>query len=215
MAAEPLNRRVLAQLRQSIARNPHAPAARTVRTLLDEIDRLNERSPLELAAPADDCPLTARQLQVLIGTANGQECPEIARHLGLSPKTVRKYRIVAMQHLGVRTAAQAVAVCLVRGWFPTGTVRLPETPRPMSPVKVRNTYRERADVLREAPGEWGTVAVYDRPNTARQSAYRLRTGAFKAFRPEGAWEAKAFTEDGTHGVRARFVGTAAGSGSPR
>ncbi|WP_435251655.1 response regulator transcription factor [Streptomyces tendae] len=215
MAAEPLNRRVLAQLRQSIERNPHAPAARTVRMLLDEIDRLNERSPLELAAPADDCPLTARQLQVLIGTANGQECPQIARHLGLSPKTVRKYRIVAMQHLGVRTAAQAVAVCLVRGWFPNGTVRLPTIPPRISPVDARNTYRERADLLRESPGEWGTVAVYDRPNTARTSAHRLRTGAFKAFRPEGAWEAKAFTEDGTHGVRARYVGTATASGGPR
>ncbi|MFD4343468.1 response regulator transcription factor [Streptomyces coelicoflavus] len=215
MAAEPLNRRVLAQLRQGIERNPQAPAACTVRMLLEEIDRLNGRSPLELPAPADDCPLTRRQLQVLLGTANGQECPEIGRHLNLSPKTVRKYRVIAMQHLGVRTAAQAVAVCLMRGWFPSGTVHLPEMEQRISPVEARNTYRERAELLRESPGEWGTVAIYDRSATARQSAHRLRTGAFKAFRPEGAWEAKAFSQEGAHSVQARYVGTATVSGSPR
>jgi DNA-binding CsgD family transcriptional regulator len=207
MTGEALSPRLLAQLRTATERNPSAPAAHTVRLLLAEIDRLNTSPPIELMEPAHDCPLTRRQLQILLGTANGKECPAIARDLVLSPKTVRKYRAIAMRRLGVRTPAQAVAVCLIRGWFPRGSVPVPDLPHRPSPVKVRNTYRERAALLRETPGEWGVVAVYDSGPTARQSAYRLRSGAFKAFRPAGAWDAEAFTEDGEHAVRARYLGT--------
>ncbi|MFC5635906.1 helix-turn-helix transcriptional regulator [Streptomyces bullii] len=214
MASEALSPRLLAQLRAATERSPGAPAARTVRLLLDEIDRLNGevdqlRSSPALAQwePDAECPLSQRHLQVIIGTARGQECPGIARDMGLSAKTVNKYRQIAMHRLGVRTAAQAVAVCLLRGWLPRAALRVPEVPHRTSPVKIRNTYRERAALLRETPGEWGIVAVYDSGPTARQSAYRLRTGAFKAFRPPGMWEAEAFTEDGEHRVRARYLGT--------
>lgn len=206
MATE-LSPRLLAHLRQSIERRPGAPAARTIRMLLDEIDRLKTRPELEAVDTEADCPLTQRQLQILVGTANGLECPAIARELSLCAQTVVKHRQAAMRRLQVRTPAQAVAVCIIRGWLPTGLVQLPEVLPKLSAAGARNAYRERAAQLRQTPGQWGTVAVYNSGSSARQSAHRLRTGAFTAFRPAGAWESQAFTEDGVHGVRARYIGT--------
>lgn len=207
VAADQLSPRVLAQLRQGVERHPHAPAAKTVLMLLDEIDRLKTSPALDLLQPTADCPLTPVQLRIVAHTANGKECPEIGRELSLSPKTVRKYRIIAMQRLGVATAPQAVAVCLLRGWLPSAAVPLPDVPPGLSGARGRNAYRRRAEHLRERPGEWGTVATYYSPGAAKQSAYRLRCGAFTAFRPVGAWEAVASTREGVYIVRARYVGT--------
>ncbi|WP_158692790.1 response regulator transcription factor [Streptomyces roseochromogenus] len=207
MTAEPLGPLALARIRTSVKRNPDHPAARTIQLLLDEIDRL--KSPVALAEwhPDAECPLTRRQLEILARTANGETCEQIGPQIGIDPKSVRKHRQAIMRRLSVRSTPSAVAVCLVNGWIPDGVLHLPRHQRRMSTVVARNTYRERAAVLRQTPGEWGTVAVYDSGATARQSAYRLRTGAFVAFRPAGKWEAEAFTSDGVHGVRARFTGT--------
>lgn len=207
MAAKPLSPLALARIRASVQRNPGVPAARTVQLLLDEIDRLKSPQMLAEWEPEVECPLTRRQLQVLVRTANGDNCETIGPQLGIHPASVRKHRQVIMRRLGVSSATAAVVVCLTNGWFPAGALRLPDLPRRLSPIAVRNTYRERAALLRKTPGEWGTVAVYDSGAAARQSAYRLRTGAFKAFRPPGAWEAESFTDDGVHGVRARFLST--------
>ncbi|MFE6362909.1 response regulator transcription factor [Streptomyces sp. NPDC057806] len=207
MTGKPISPLVLARIRASVQRNPQAPAARTVQLLLDEIDRLNSPQRLAQWEPETDCPLTRRQLEVIIRTANGDNCEQIGPQLGIDPKSVRKHRQVIMRRLGVPSTAAAVAVCLLHGWVPNGALNLPEHPRRVSAIVARNTYRERAAVLRETPGEWGTVATYSGGPAARQSAYRLRTGAFKAFRPAGLWEAEAFTtSDGEHGVRARYVG---------
>ncbi|MGV4984572.1 response regulator transcription factor [Streptomyces sp. NRAIS4] len=204
--AEPLSPLALARVSASVQRNQGNPAARTVQLLLDEIDRLKSPQALADWDPGVECPLPRRQLEVLLRMANGDNTSEIAKALGIDAKTVRKHRARAMARLGVRSSTAAVVVCLTQGWFPAGAVALPEPRRHPSPVMVANTYRERAAVLRETPGEWGTVATYDSGPTARQSALRLRSGAFKAFSPAGAWEAEAFTEDGAHGVRARFIG---------
>lgn len=205
---------MLARIRASAERNPGTPAARTVQLLLDEIDRLTTeigrlKSPQMLADwdPDAECPLTRRQLQVLVHTANGDNCKVIGPQLGIDPNAVRKHRGAAMRRLGVKSTSSAIAVCLINGWFPTGAVNVPPPPRRVSAIEARNTYRERAEVLRQNPGVWGTVATYDSGPAARQSAYRLRTGAFKAFRPSGAWEAEAFTNNGVHGVRARYIGS--------
>lgn len=207
MTAERLGPLALARIRASVRRNPNNAAAHTIQLLLDEIDRL--KSPVALAEwrPDAECPLTSRQLEILVRTANGENCEQIGPQIGIDPKSVRKHRQAIMRRLGVRSAPSAVAVCLVNGWIPDGALHLPRHRRRMSTVVARNAYRERAAVLRQTPGEWGTVAVYDSGPTARQSAYRLRTGAFKAFRPTGLWEAEAFAQDGTHAVRARFIGT--------
>ncbi|MFI5973601.1 response regulator transcription factor [Streptomyces sp. NPDC051452] len=207
MTAKPLSPLALARVRTSVERNPSHPSAVVVRQLLDEIDRLKSPQVLAEWDPDVECPLTRRQLEVLIRTTNGETCERIGPQLGIDPKSVRKHRQGAMRRLGVRSTATAIAICLLNGWFPTGALTLPAQPRRMSRVVARNTYRERAAALRETPGEWGVVAFYDSGPTARQSAYRLRTGSFKAFRPVGRWESEAFTRDGTHGVRARYVGT--------
>ncbi|MFI1767457.1 helix-turn-helix transcriptional regulator [Streptomyces sp. NPDC020800] len=210
---EPLGLLGVARIQASLERNPAAPAAPTVRRLIDEIQLLRDeidrlKSPQLLAEwePDVECPLTRRQLEVLIRTANGENCEQIGPHLGIDPKSVRKHRQGAMRRLGVNSTPSAIAVSLVNGWFPNGALNLPALPRRVSRVVARNTYRERAGELRKTPGEWGVVAHYASSPVARQSAYRLRTGAFKAFRPTGSWEAEAYTQDGTHGVRARFIG---------
>ncbi|MFJ9114421.1 helix-turn-helix transcriptional regulator [Streptomyces sp. NPDC102394] len=211
MATEPLSPFALARIRASVRHNPGTPAARTVQLLLDEIDRLKSPQILATWEPDVPCPLTRRQLEIVARTANGQNCEEIGPEIGIDPKSVRKNRQAVMRRLGVRTMPAAIAACLVGGWIPAGALQLPEQPKRVSPVAARNTYQERAALLRATPGEWGIVAHYDGGPAARQSAYRLRTGAFKAFRPAGMWEAEAFTHNGTHGVRARFIGAPAGS----
>lgn len=206
VTAEPLTPLVLARIRASVERNPRHPAAQTVRLLLDEIDRLKSPAALTEWHPDAECPLTRRQLEILVRTANGENCEQIGPQIGIDPKSVRRHRQSIMRRLGATTTPSAVAVCLVNGWVPQGALRLPRHHRRMSTVVARRTYRERAEVLRKTPGEWGTVATYDSGASARQSAYRLRTGAFVAFHPAGCWEAEAFTHDGVHGVRARYVG---------
>lgn len=200
-----LSPRLLAQLRTSAERHPQAPGARAVLLLLNEIDRL--KTIPAIPEPDANCPLTHTQLKIIAGTANGQHCTEIGRDLHLATRTIVKYRQEAMRRLGARTPAQAVAVCIVRGWLPSETVTLPKAPFNPPPVRGRKAYRERAALLRQHPGQWGTVTTYPSSQAATQSAYRLRHGAFTAFRPKGAWEAKAFTEDGVHGVHARYIGT--------
>lgn len=212
MTAEPLSPRVLAELRKAVARNPQATHANTVRLLLDEIGRLKAASqvtitPITEVVADTQCPLPQRQLQILAGVANGRPTTVIARELGLTPKTVRKYRAAAMRRLDVRTSAQAAVVCTLRGWLPTTAVRLPPALPQLPVVRSREAFRESAELLRQHPGEWGTVAVYSTSASARQSAYRLRTGGLTAFVPAGAWEAEAYTEDGVHGLRARYIGT--------
>lgn len=208
MPVETLSPLALTRIRASVQRNPGTPAARTVQLLLDEIDRLKSPQVLATWEPGLECPLTTRQLEVVVRTANGESCEEMAPQLGIDPKSVRKHRQMVMRRLGVHSMPAAVAACLIGGWIPAGALQLPEQPRRVSPVAARNTYRERAQLLRSTPGEWGTVAHYDGGPAARQSAYRLRIGAFKAFRPAGMWQAEAFTDNGIHKVRARFMGGA-------
>jgi DNA-binding CsgD family transcriptional regulator len=197
---------VIANLREAIQRSPNAPGARNIRLLLDEVDRLRSGPRLEWE-PRWDCPLTRRQLQILIATANGQTGRAIAEDLGLHHNTVRKHREAAVGRVGARTPAQAVAICLLHGWFPRAALQLPDVPHQPTNSETRRAYREAAELLRQNPGEWRTVVVCDSGPTARQNAWRLRSGGITAFRPAGAWEAEAFTEGRQHGVRARFVGT--------
>ncbi|MFJ2719436.1 helix-turn-helix transcriptional regulator [Streptomyces sp. NPDC087437] len=209
MTSEPLSPRVLAQLRASVEHNPQAPGARAVRMLLDEVDRLNTSLSAAVPEPKDACPLTKTQMAIIAGTANGKHCNAIGRDLCLSRETVARYRQEAMRRLGVQTPAQAVAVCLINEWLPKPAVARPELPFNPSPVSGLVAYRDRAEELRQHPGQWGNVATYATSKSASQSAYRLRSGHFSAFRPQGDWEAKPYREDGVHGIRARYVGTPA------
>jgi DNA-binding CsgD family transcriptional regulator len=53
-------------------------------------------------------PLTLRQHQVVIGLAAGNSVDDVADHLGLSPKTIRRHLEKAYRRLGVSSHGQAV-----------------------------------------------------------------------------------------------------------
>jgi PAS domain S-box-containing protein len=63
----------------------------------------------------DGEPLSYRERQVLGLLAHGQDGPQIAERLGLSPETVRSYAQSARDKLGAKTRTEAVALALVRG----------------------------------------------------------------------------------------------------
>ena len=60
--------------------------------------------------------LSGRELQVVRDTAQGRTPTEIARALGVSPKTVETHRRRARGKLGVRTDAELTRIALRRGW---------------------------------------------------------------------------------------------------
>ena len=55
-----------------------------------------------------DAQLTAREWEVLERIALGETNKEIARHLGLSSRTVESYRADILQKCGVRTTTELV-----------------------------------------------------------------------------------------------------------
>jgi DNA-binding CsgD family transcriptional regulator len=59
--------------------------------------------------------LSERQIDCLKLVAAGQSSPEIARALGLSPRTVDQYIADACARLAVRTRVQAVVVAIRLG----------------------------------------------------------------------------------------------------
>lgn len=59
--------------------------------------------------------LTARELEVLQGLITGKQNKEIARGLGLSPRTVEIHRANVMEKLGVRSLPEAVRIALSAG----------------------------------------------------------------------------------------------------
>lgn len=63
-----------------------------------------------------------------------------------------------------------------------------------------------AAVMREHPGEWSQVGVYNSQQSARGMARMIRTGEGKAYRPAGSFESSIrMVEDG-YAVDARYVG---------
>ncbi len=53
--------------------------------------------------------LSPREREVMAQLATGQTAKEIARTLGLSPRTVEMHRARLLRKLGVRTTAQSLA----------------------------------------------------------------------------------------------------------
>lgn len=91
------------------------------RELEELVDTL--RADLECAAPAFrdrvrlPCPLSSRELDVLIGLSDGKVYKEIARELSLSASTVRSHAHHAYRKLDVADRAQAVLLAAERGWI--------------------------------------------------------------------------------------------------
>lgn len=61
--------------------------------------------------------LTPRQRGVLLSYAHGQSAKQVARALGLSITSVHTYAKQAFRKLGVSGRAEAVALCISRGWL--------------------------------------------------------------------------------------------------
>jgi two-component system response regulator DesR len=75
----------------------------------------------DLAAAAfnlGDCPLTRRELDVLIKASEGADVKEIADTLFLSAGTVRNYLTSSVAKLGARNRLDAIRVALEAGWIP-------------------------------------------------------------------------------------------------
>lgn len=96
-----------------------APAA----TLSDGIRRIanGERviAPELVAAAleAGTSPLTARETDVLRAAENGGSTEDIARHLSLSPATVRNYLSNAIGKVGGRNRMDAIRIARDAGWL--------------------------------------------------------------------------------------------------
>jgi LuxR family quorum sensing-dependent transcriptional regulator len=63
------------------------------------------------------CPLSPRQRQMMSYVAEGKSDWDIAHILRLAQSTVNEHIEKAKDALGVRTRAQAVAICVRRGWI--------------------------------------------------------------------------------------------------
>ncbi|WP_021593525.1 response regulator transcription factor [Actinomadura welshii] len=74
----------------------------------------------DIAASAlteDDCPLTARELEVLRASRTGASVNEIAAEVHLAPGTVRNYLSSAMAKLGVSSRHAAAHHAWEEGWI--------------------------------------------------------------------------------------------------
>lgn len=74
----------------------------------------------DIAASAlteDDCPLTARELEVLRAARSGEPVARIAEQVHLAPGTVRNYLSSAMAKLQVSTRHAAVQQAWQQGWI--------------------------------------------------------------------------------------------------
>jgi DNA-binding CsgD family transcriptional regulator len=72
-------------------------------------------------------PLTERQREILALVAQGLAGKQVARHLGISPKTVERHKTRIFARLGVPNQTAAVSLALTgelersRGWTPSNT----------------------------------------------------------------------------------------------
>jgi len=73
---------------------------------------------LALAAwDSEDCPLTAREIEVLRQAANGADAVEIAASLYLSAGTVRNYLTTIVSKLNARNRVDAIRIASDAGWL--------------------------------------------------------------------------------------------------
>lgn len=62
--------------------------------------------------PSQGVPLSPREREVVTRLASGMTSKEMARELGLSPRTVEMHRARLLRKMGVRTTAQLLAELL-------------------------------------------------------------------------------------------------------
>ena len=92
-----------------LAGNPHWPRVATeLRGFLGMEDPIPEATPADVIAAPSTPNLTSRQIEVLLLISQGNTDKEIARALGLSPRTVEMHVGNALRALNCRTRAEGV-----------------------------------------------------------------------------------------------------------
>lgn len=81
-----------------------------------------------------DSPLTQRQLEVLVLTANGYTGPEIAAELGIDLETVRVHVKLMFLKLNAKNRAHAVTMGFQRGYLTTTLLENLSSPSDSSPT---------------------------------------------------------------------------------
>jgi DNA-binding NarL/FixJ family response regulator len=81
--------------------------------------RLLHRIPQENSAKQEAVLLTTRQIEILRGIASGSSNKEIARELGISPKTVDYHRSQLMKRLDLHDIASLTLYAVRHGLFPS------------------------------------------------------------------------------------------------
>lgn len=79
---------------------------------MDQSKKDEEQRRVKSAAAAALRQLSAREVQILQGLLAGLTNKEIARHLGLSPRTVEMHRASMMEDLGVASLSEAVRIAI-------------------------------------------------------------------------------------------------------
>jgi hypothetical protein len=69
-----------------------------------------------------------------------------------------------------------------------------------------DTSRDIANQLKERPGDWAHIRSSATSRRAASLAHHIRTGTSHAFRPKGAFDAKARLVDGQFRVYACYIG---------
>ena len=99
-------------------------ALETLSVSHDEVVRMRIASPERFSRPDDaapsGAPLSKREREILSRVARGQDGPEIASELVVSPATVRTHIGNAIRKLGARSRAHAVAIALRSGLLDDG-----------------------------------------------------------------------------------------------
>jgi DNA-binding NarL/FixJ family response regulator len=84
----------------------------TLRADLDARER-----PVRKRRAKEPCPLSSRELEVLMALADGKVYKQIAREMSLSVSTVRSHLHRSYTKMGVPDRAQAVLLATKRGWI--------------------------------------------------------------------------------------------------
>ncbi|MBI4319316.1 MAG: response regulator transcription factor [Chloroflexi bacterium] len=64
--------------------------------------------------------LTSREMEILRLVAQGKSNLDIARQLGISPRTVKGHLVNTFDKIGVESRTEAVVKCIREGWLVTG-----------------------------------------------------------------------------------------------
>jgi two-component system, NarL family, response regulator DesR len=80
-------------------------------------ERVIDTDLIAAAIETGTSPLTPREADVLRSAENGGSTDDIAKHLALSPATVRNYLSNAISKVGARNRLDAIRICREAGWL--------------------------------------------------------------------------------------------------